>query len=191
MSSTNRSKARDEHIADYYITPIYEINKFLKELEKSYGYYLHFGHILEPCAGGDVKHPMSYVEAIKPFNNNVDTIDIRQDSQAAIKADYLQTDCKGKYNLIITNPPFNIALDVINKALDDVQCPGLVVMLLRLNFFGSDKRKPFWDNHMPQYCFVHHDRMSFTGDGKTDSIEYCHMVWVKGLKPEYTQLKVI
>ena len=36
-------------------------------------------------------------------------------------SNYLQIDCKDKYNVIITNPPFNISLDIIKKALDDVK----------------------------------------------------------------------
>lgn len=191
MSSTNRSNFRDIHIADYYVTPIAEINKFLDEFKKLEGYSLYFGKILDPCAGGDEKHPMSYPEALKQYNKNIDTIDIRQDSLAAIKMDYLLADCKDKYDLIITNPPFNIALEVIKKALNDIRPGGLVVMLLRLNFFGSKERKPFWEKHMPIYTFTHHRRMSFTDKKGTDSIEYCHMVWRKGTNPEYTMLKII
>lgn len=190
MSSTNRSRARDGHIADYYVTPINEIEKFLKEFNKIYGYHLNFGNILDPCAGGDKNTPMSYPEALKAYNTKIDTIDIRQDSRAAIKTDYLLTDCKNKYDLIITNPPFSLSIDIIKKALDDVKPGGVVVMLEKLNFFGSQKRKPFWDNYLAEYSFVHHERMSFTGKG-TDSIEYCHMIWRKGFNPEYTLQKVI
>lgn len=189
MSSTNRNSVRMKH--DYYKTPVYEIENFLKQFNKIYGYHLHFSNILDPCAGGDTKSPMSYPEALKAYNTKIDTIDIRQDSKAALKADYLQTDCKNKYGMIITNPPFNIALEVIKKAIDDVKDGGIVIMLLRLNFFGSKKRKQFWDYHMPEYTFVHHERMSFTDNGKTDSIEYCHMVWRKGYNPEFTLQKVI
>jgi hypothetical protein len=193
MSSTNRSNARDSHIADYYVTPIAEIHKFLVELDNLYNYLLCTGKILDPCAGGDAVNPMSYPEALKLFNKykRIDTIDIREDSRAAIKADYLTTDCKNKYDIIMTNPPFNMALDIILKAMEDVRANGLVVMLLRLNFFGSKDRKPFWEKHMPQFCFVHHKRMSFTDEKGTDSIEYCHMVWKKDINPEYTKLKVI
>lgn len=191
MSSTNRSRIRDNHIADYYVTPISEIEKFLKELNKIYDYQLNFGRILDPCAGGDMNTPMSYPEALKIYNSGIDTIDIREDSRAKLKADYLITDCKNKYDLIITNPPFNIAINVIEKALDDVKKGGIVVMLERLNFFGSIKRKPFWDKHLPKYSFIHHERMSFTPNGKTDSIEYCHMVWEKGCNPEYTLQTII
>lgn len=190
MSSTNRSNSRDYHISDYYRTPIAEIEKFLLEFNKIYGYHLNFGKILDPCAGGDDEHPMSYPEALKRYNSNITTVDIRQDSRADIKADYLLTDCKGKYDLIITNPPFSLSIEIIKKALDDVKPGGMVVMLEKLNFFGSKERKAFWDEHLPEYCFVHHKRMSFTGKG-TDSIEYCHMVWRKGNYSEYTKLKVI
>ena len=34
LSSTNRSNARDEHIADYYVTPISDIELFLKSFQK-------------------------------------------------------------------------------------------------------------------------------------------------------------
>jgi hypothetical protein len=191
MSSTNRSNARDEHVADYYITPIPEIEKFLGEFEKVYGYQLHHGRILDPCAGGDVNHDMSYPVTLQRYNSKIDTIDIRTDSRAATIGDYLQMDCSDRYDLIITNPPFNIALPIITKALEDVKRGGVVVMLLRLNFFGSKDRKPFWDEHMPEYCFVHHRRMSFIEKGGTDSIEYCHMVWRKGYNPEHTLTKII
>lgn len=189
MSSTNRNSNRNEH--DYYKTPVSEIKNFLKEFKKIYGYHLHFTDILDPCAGGDNKSPMSYPEALKAFTSRISTIDIREDSKADLIADYLQTDCKGKYGLIITNPPFNLAMEIIKKALDDVKPGGIVIMLLRLNFFGSKKRKHFWGKYMPEYTFVHHERMSFTENGKTDSIEYCHMVWRKGYNPEFTLQKVI
>ena len=62
---------------------------------------------------------------------------------------------------------------------------------------------------MPEWCFVHHIRIGFldkkdengyvvfdpkTGlpkRGSTDSIEYCHMVFRKGINPEFTKLVVI
>ncbi|HBF3986180.1 TPA: hypothetical protein KOD80_004273 [Clostridioides difficile] len=44
---------------------------------------------------------------------------------------------------------------------------------------------------MPKYIFVHNRRMSFTDDGKTDSIEYAHFVWQKGYNPKFSQLKVL
>lgn len=34
MSSTNRSNARNEHITDYYVTPVKDIELFLKKFDK-------------------------------------------------------------------------------------------------------------------------------------------------------------
>jgi hypothetical protein len=93
--------------------------------------------------------------------------------------------------VIFTNPPFLLARNVIEKALGDVQPDGFVVMLLRLNFFGSKKRKDLFQKHMPKYSFVHSKRISFTADKNTDSIEYAHYVWQSGYYPEFTKLKVI
>lgn len=193
MSSTNRSNERDKHISDYYVTPIDKINEFLGVFQKYENIFLKDVMVLDPCAGGDIINEMSYPTALNIFNKNlkIDTLDIREDSRAKVKGDFLKLDAKDKYDVIITNPPFNISLDIINKALDDVKDGGFVIMLLRLNYFGGKVRKNLWENNMPKYCFVHNRRISFLDNGKTDSIEYCHMVWQKGYNPEFTKLAVL
>ena len=196
MSSTNRSKARNAHVSDYYVTNINEIVKFLKAFNKIEPFVLNSEntYILDPCAGGDSKHKMSYPEALMNIGinrNNIITVDIRKDSRAEIREDYLSIDCHGDFTTIITNPPFNIAREIIEKALNDVKEGGWVIMLLRLNFFGGKLRKDMWDKQMPKYAFIHSKRMSFTDDGKTDSIEYMHCIWQKGYYPDFTQIKVI
>lgn len=54
MSSTNRSKERDKHIADYYVTPIKDIELFLRKFDDVYKNYLmwQYMNILDPCGGG-------------------------------------------------------------------------------------------------------------------------------------------
>ena len=195
MSSTNRSNAREEHIADYYITPIKDIEIFLKELNLQIEPTIwNKVKIIDPCAGGDEKHPMSYPNAIKNIygNCNINCIDIREDSLAETKGDYLKLNVKDfKPYIIITNPPFNIALEIIEKALDDITDDGYVIMLLRLNFLETKARKDFFDKYMPEYIYVHHKRMSFVEGKGTDSIAYAHYVWHKGHYPEFAKIKVI
>lgn len=195
---------------------------FLREFDKRVKINWNNIKIIDPCAGGnkevkdggdirEIYHSMSYQTAIhNVFGNcNVNNIDIREDSLAEVKGDYLKLDVKSfAPQVIITNPPFNLAVPIIEKALDDVAENGYVIMLLRLNFFGSKERKSFFDNYMPEWCFVHHIRIGFTDKkdengyvlfdkngkvkrGSTDSIEYMHAVWKKGLKPDYTKLVVI
>ena len=191
MSSTNRSNSRDNHVADYYVTPIDKISDFLEEFERVETIDKNI-QILDCCAGGDEKHPMSYPEALsKKGFNNIATLDIRDDSLSETKGDYLHMDYTNKMDMIITNPPFSLALDIIKKSLEDVKEGGFVIMLLRLNYFGGKIRKELWEKQMPKYCFVHHKRISFTDDRKTDSIEYAHFVWQKGHNEQFTRLKVI
>ena len=189
MSSTNRGTTRAEQ--DYYVTPIPAIRAFLEAWAEVDG--LGFlRRVLDPAAGGDDERPMSYPTALQEVLGwKPDTLDIREDSRAAVKADYLTWQAPEAYDLIITNPPFALAEEFINKAIGDVHRGGRVAMLLRLNFLGSRKRLAFWREHMPRWIFVHHERMSFTPDGRTDSIEYMHAVWVAGEYPAAAELRVI
>jgi len=188
MSSTNRGGIRQ--VSDYYVTPIEIISDLLRELDSIIGLSSDM-RALDPCAGGDLLHDMSYPKALSPYTSNITTLDIREDSRAEIKADYLKFDFPFKFDLIITNPPFSHALPIIKKAFTDVKPKGYIVMLLRLNFFGSQARFSFWQDHLPLYCFVHHRRLSFTDDNKADSIEYMHAVWQTETTNEFTKLKVI
>lgn len=190
MSSTQRGYER--HKSDYYITPISKVELFLDEFIKHEPSAFSGGVILDCCAGGDEENPMSYPAAIhNVLNKEVKTIDIREDSRAEVIGDYLEMELDYKPKIIITNPPFNISREIIEKSLDIVEDGGYVIMLLRLNYFGGKLRRDLWDKHMPLYSFVHNRRVSFTPDGKTDSIEYQHAVWKKGYHPEFTKLKVI
>lgn len=179
MSSTNRGS--DRHVSDYYITPTNEIKKFWVEFKK-YNDISDINYVLDPSAGGDDKHPMSYPEVLKDENFELITMDIREDSLAALKGDYLKTTFDKSFDMIFTNPPFVQALEFLEKALNDVKDDGYVIMLLRLNFLGSKARNEWLRNNMPYEIYVHSKRMSFTEDGKTDSIEYAHFVWKKGYK---------
>lgn len=196
MSSTNRSDARKEHKSDYYVTPQYAIRDFIVE------FLLHENirkdiEILDPCAGGDENHKMSYPSVLNEFGfNDITTIDIREDSLAGFKGNYLMDEIKNlqnKFDLIITNPPFNNSIEIIKKAIRDVKNGGYVVMLQRLNFMGGvTEKKKFWEEvGLPKYIFVHRKRMSFTDDGQTDSIEYAHYVWQKGYNSDFAKTKII
>lgn len=55
MSSTNRSNARDEHIADYYVTPISDIELFLKSFQKVVPLNWNNSIIVDPTSGGNPK----------------------------------------------------------------------------------------------------------------------------------------
>lgn len=166
--------------------------------------------ILDPCAGGNLEPKvyegkrkgksvmydtkMAYPTVLENYwAVNIVTNDIREDSPATYHYDFVSspTNKTEYYDLVISNPPFAFAEQFILNSLNLVKEWGIVVMLLRLNFFGSQKRKEFWKANMPTYTFVHRERMWFTPDGATDSIEYMHAVWIKGQNPEFSKLKII
>lgn len=202
MSSTNRSAVREEERKlnqDYYVTPPWAVREFLSSWDDNTHAMSILRNpqaeqlILDPCAGGDIDNDMTYPMVLGEWGINPLTMDIREDSRAMIVADYLTTDVEAQFDLIITNPPFNIAQLIIEKALHDCVDGGFVIMLLRLNFLGGQKRAPWLKQHMPSDIYVHTKRMGFNplAPSKTDSIEYAHFIWIKGENPDYARTHTI
>lgn len=209
MSSTNRINAEKRHVADYYVTPVPSIKEFLDAFRQDWKALDAISRsdfewidpfddsvkVIDPCAGGDAVHEMSYPVALKNYSqwniSDLETLDVRLDSRANIKTDFLFWNPMTVRDVAITNPPFNIALDVIQKCLREVRGGGLVIMLLRLNFFGSQERSAWFKSFMPLATYVHSKRMKFTNTGGTDSIEYMHAVWRVGYNPKHTHLRVL
>jgi len=209
MSSTNRGYVR--HASDYYVTPIPAIVHFLKEWAKDEPALKSVRQILDPCAGGTMQKadgtnalPKSYPVAILRLSIwaqsvAIETLDIRPDSTAEFIGDYLTLNPVTIPDLIITNPPFSLAQEITEKALRDVTPSGFVVMLQRINWLGSEKRREWWQANMPQRIYVHSERMNFTpgqrnAQGKLmhgDSIEYAHFVWRRESGNKSSQLRVI
>ncbi len=216
MSSTNRGAVRSPN--DFYATDPVEIRKFLchwiETDQEARAFWTGDGRsILDPAAGGltetvtiEQKAPkpplvfppsaMPYPEAIWAtfgHRHTLTTIDIRENSRAATKHDFLKMTHEPRFDMVITNPPFLLALPYIRASLATTTPGGYVVKLLRLNFFGSEDRNPFFlSGNMPQTAYVHSKRLGFTPDGKTDSIEYMHAIWQKTGQPCYeTKLRVL
>lgn len=74
---------------------------------------------------------------------------------------------------VITNPPFSLALEFCQAALRTSQ---ETMLLLRLNFLGSQKRRDWWKENEPNALFVLSERPDFTGGGG-DSCEYAWFYW--------------
>ena len=173
MSSTGRGTTREPK--DHYDTPSYTIRSLLMNHDIQYP-------ALEPCAGN-----MAIVDMLK--TGEVYSVDIDTNSHAIAHADYLRWDVNQQYKTIITNPPFNIAIDIIKKALADVVDGGEVIMLLRLNFLGSQRRRSFWEDHPCKKIHVLSKRPCFI-NGKSDSIEYAWFIWERGYTGK-TEIDVI
>lgn len=192
MSSTNRnSETRVEH--DFYPTPKWCVFRLLEKLEPPQIDEIIW---LEPCAGNGAiakavnealrqKENWKLLELQPQFETELKTL-----SDNVVIGDYLTTDM-GQADVIITNPPFSLAFEIIKKAI--VSKPRLVCMLLRLNFLGSKERSSFMRENTPD-VYVLPNRPSFTNKG-TDSIEYAWFVWSNdngyGSQPDLRHAKLV
>ena len=186
MSSTNRGTQRNAD--DYYVTPHWLIDDFLAAFSENCRFRFvpeEYPLVLDPSAGGCDKYPMSYPTVLEQEGFTVESWDIREDSRANLTGvNFLNVPSyeSRKYDMIITNPPFNQAQAFTEHALEMVKEGGLVIMLQRLNWLGSQKRKPMWQKLPLAAVYVHSKRPGFDPEkpSKTDSTEYAHFVFCKG-----------
>ncbi len=174
MSSTNRGSERQ--ISDFYPTPLAVMENLLLH------HKLKDGPLLEPCAGtGNLLKVIKYY-----YDIPLTSVEIRPEEESTLQpygdvfiADYLEWKPDKQYKTIITNPPFNLAMDVIMKSFEIADEDTEIIMLLRLAFLESKSRYAFWQNHPLSKLFVLSCRPSFTGKG-TDSAAYGWFIWNKG-----------
>jgi hypothetical protein len=185
MSSTNRGAVRRE--SDFYETPPYCVTALLHRLRELGGRYTNIliaEKVLEPCAGhgaiikaydeyrskelGAPPPLWTAVEIREEARNHLDAVQTNWDK--AYYQDFLTwRPLPGeRFDLCITNPPFNLALPIIERAMT---MADMVVMLLRVNFLGSQLRSQ-WHREFPADIGIMDIRPSFTGGSKTDSPEY-------------------
>lgn len=78
-----------------------------------------------------------------------------------------------RLSVVITNPPYCIAQEVVERCRP--LAPWLV-LLLRTQFLASEERADFFRRDEPD-IFLLPNRPSFTGDGDTDMHDYAWFVW--------------
>jgi len=84
---------------------------------------------------------------------------------------------------IVTNPPYNLATDFVEKALDLEA--EYIAMILPINFLGAKKRKRCIEKLSRLYVFENRVSMfpkDFVGEKKTTTIIYGWFVWDKSHK---------
>ena len=167
MSATNRGTVRGEQ--DFYETPDW-LTKAIIPILRPY----EPRRILEPACGKgaivrvlETAFPEAIIDATD-INTGCDFLDRRNHEPV--------------YDLIVTNPPYRLALEFIKRGLELRRTEKSVVcMLLRVNFLGAQGRAAWLRQHTPS-IHVSPRRPSFTGRSRTDATEYCWMVW-DGLRP--------
>lgn len=101
------------------------------------------------------------------------------------------------FDWVITNPPFSLAPQIVPLAYKHAQIG--IAMLLRLSYLEPVENRGAWLNEHPPTKLIVLPRISFTGDGKTDSVCTAWMVWEKvpaqqsiiiAENPRFTKLEV-
>jgi len=147
--------------SDFYPTPLYSLKPLLDRVD-----FTNVNSFLEPCRGD---------------SRIIDLIPCKTKYWAEIRdgIDYLTTSFPA-IDLIITNPPFSISLEFIQKSLTEAKT---ICYLQRLNWLGSQKRKDFWNDNIPDKLFILSKRPQFKKElglgGGTDSTEYAWFIWDK------------
>lgn len=183
MSATNRGATRRPN--DFYETPEW----CTRALFSVGGSYVTSGfRILEPTAGSGaivrVTKDILYnadLTAVEIDGNHFDNLvnagadDVHIGNILEKRAE----DLGGTFNMIVGNPPYKYAQEVIEHCwLYMMQPHSVMHMLLRLNFLGSRKRYNFWDEYPLYKLNVLSKRPSFTNGG-TDATDYAWFTWYR------------
>lgn len=125
------STTRERVSNDYYATP-YESTKALLNNVKFYG------NFLEPCVGGG--HIAEIIKEYYP-NKQVYCMDlVDRGYPNTLVADFLTYDfLNQKFDNIITNPPYNLAQEFLEKSMKITNNGGKVAMFLKIQFLEGGK----------------------------------------------------
>ena len=149
--------------------------------------------MLEPSAGNG-----NIVKILKEKypDKNITSLELREEeynnlnelSDRVVIDDFLYRNIQNKYDIIIGNPPYSLAIEFVKKSLNCLKDDGILIFLLRTAFLESRGRYKFWQENPLTGLLTLSKRPSFTGHG-TDATSYSWFVWDKSTDKQY--IKVI
>ena len=179
LGASNHSETeREQH--DYYATPPIA-TELLCQIET------FSNDILEPCCGEG--HIAKVLEA---NGYNVEAMDLIDRGYGKGDVDFLEyNEIVGKD--IITNPPYSMAQEFVEHAMEIITDGHKVAMFLKLSFLEGQERRKMFNKYPPKTIWVSSSRLGCAKNGefkvdrngnlKADSaVAYCWFVWEKGYK---------
>ena len=104
--------------------------------------------------------------------------------------DFLQSDIKWSGD-ILTNPPFKLAENFVEKAFSVIDNGHKVFLFLKVQFLESKKRKELFSKYPLKHLLVYSERQQCAKNAEFDKYKattqcYCWFVFEKGYKGEPT-----
>ena len=185
LAGGNPKNERVEH--DYYATNPLAVRMLLDN------YQFKGKAFLEPCvASGNIANTILEYYNYNCFVDGIDIVD--RGYPNTIVADYLTYETDDKYDCIISNPPFSLAKEFVEKSMELLTDNGQIAMFLKIQFLEGAKRKEFFEKYPPKYIYVFRNRMATWNNGSPvdpstgkkwcTTMCHCWMIWEKGSKTE-------
>lgn len=183
LAGGNPVKGRVEN--DFYATNPKAVEMLLSHYE------LRTGKILEPCVGqGHIARVIQ--EQLKDCEMVcVDLVD--RGYPHTIVQDFLEWETEERFSGIVSNPPYSLAKEFIEKCMTLLEDDGQMAMFLKIQFLEGQKRKALFEKYPPKYVYVFRNRMAtwnngqeLDSTGKKWATTMCHawFVWEKGSQTE-------
>lgn len=98
--------------------------------------------------------------------------------------DFLKETLDGFEGDIITNPPYSVGVEFVQRALESIRPGGKVAMFLKVQFLEGQKRGAFFKDP-PRTVYISRSRLSCAKNGDFErfpdsAIAYAWYVWEKG-----------
>ena len=185
LAGGNPENGRVEN--DYYATNPKAVEMLLTN------YTFDAATILEPCVGGGhIANAINNFFANQRVITGLDLVD--RGYPNTIVQNFLTWETDKKFEGIITNPPFSLAQEFIEKGMELLTDDGQMAMFLKIQFLEGAKRKEFFEKYPPKYIYVFRNRMATWNNGnevdpntgKRWATTMCHawFIWEKGSKTE-------
>ena len=182
MATLNSSNNTDSKRADYdyYATPAIAVEKLLEKESI-------FKHVMEPaCWEGHIS------KELEKSWLNVISSDIVDRKFWEVRDFLSHEDFSTRWHWdIVTNPPFAMATEFLEKSMSMLVPWRKLIMLLRIQFLEWVKRNEIFKTHPPKrvYVFSRNIRCAKNGDFENatwNASTYCWFVWEKWYtgKPE-------
>lgn len=185
LAGGNPKHGRVEH--DFYATNPKAVEMLLTH------YDILGTEILEPCVGqGHIANTIANFYKNKRNIIGLDLVD--RGYPNVIVQDFLSWKTDRKFDAIVTNPPYALAQEFIEKSMELLNDNGQMAMFLKIQFLEGAKRKELFEKYPPKYVYVFRNRMATWNNGnETDpntgkrwATTMCHawFVWEKGFNGE-------